>query len=151
MGRNSLKWLPSGEETLWTWLPTREEIHSTCLPSRGGTLWTWLLTGEETLLCECFLHWHYVWIKFVEYVVILFLISYASCCASNAFCCSSNFSPSTNIALIKLPHICYNFFLLNEFKASLTILTLNYNTCTIMVMVFIKTNKWNKNQDLKRF
>lgn len=101
-----------------------------------------------------FLHWHYVWIKFVEYVVILFLISYASCCASNAFCCSSNFSPSKNIALIKLPHICYNFFLLNEFKASLTILTLNYNTSTIMVMVFIKknnkTNEWNKNQDLKR-
>lgn len=85
----------------------------------------------------------------MEYVVILFLISYASCCASNAFCCSSNFSPSKNIALIKLPHICYNFFLLNEFKASLTILTLNYNTCTIMVMVFIKKNQQNKQMKRK--
>lgn len=31
---------------------------------------------------------------------MLFLISYASCCASNAFCCSSNFSVPKNIALI---------------------------------------------------
>lgn len=80
----------------------------------------------------------------MEYVVILFLISYVFCCVSNVFCCLSNFSVFKNIVLIKLLYICYNFFLLNEFKVLLIILILNYNTCIIMVMVFFKKNNNNK-------